>query len=110
MSKKRFIPHRFAVQDEEEIVQYYEQTSSEQIALGFINALDQAFSKLSRFPQMGSPRSEYDLELDGIRSWSLKKFPHLIYYEIQDDHIELWRILHPKRDITQTMLPSQRSP
>jgi toxin ParE1/3/4 len=109
MSKNRFIPHRFAVQDEEEIVRYYEQTSSEQIALGFINALDQAFSQLGRYPQMGSPRPEYDLELDGIRSWPLKKFPHLIYYEIQSNHIELWRILHPKRDIPQTMLHSQRS-
>ncbi|MFZ4710247.1 MAG: type II toxin-antitoxin system RelE/ParE family toxin [Zwartia sp.] len=109
MINKRFIPHRFAVEDEEEIVHYYEQTSSEQVALGFINALDQAFSQLSRYPHMGSPRPEYDLELDGIRSWPLKKFPHLIYYEIQTDHIELWRILHPKRDIVQTMLPSQRS-
>ena len=109
MSNKRFIPHRFAVEDEEEIVHYYEQTSSEQVSLGFINALDQAFSQLSRYPHMGSPRPEYDLELDWIRSWPLKKFPHLIYYEIQTDHIELWRILHPKRDIFQTMLPSQRS-
>ena len=109
MSNKRFIPHRFAVEHEEEIVHYYEQTSSEQVSLGFINALDQAFSQLSRYPHMGSPRPEYDLELDGIRSWPLKKFPHLIYYEIQTDHIELWRILHPKRDIFQTMLPSQRS-
>jgi len=109
MSNKRFIPHHFAVEDEEEIVQYYEQTSSEQVALGFIDALDQAFLQLSRYPQMGSPRPEYDLELDGIRSWSLKRFPHLIYYEIQTDHIELWRILHPKRDIAQTMLTSQRS-
>jgi toxin ParE1/3/4 len=74
VSKKRFIPHRFAAQDEEKIVQYYEQMSSEQIALGFINALDQAFSQLSRYPQMGSPRPEYDLELEGIRSWSLKNF------------------------------------
>lgn len=109
MSNNRFIPHRFAVQDEEEIVQYYEQTSSEQVALGFINALDQAFLQLSRYPHMGSSRPEYDLELDGIRSWSLKRFPHLIYYEIQDDHIGLWRILRPKRDIAQTMLPSQQS-
>jgi toxin ParE1/3/4 len=53
MSNKRFIPHRFAVEDEEEIVYYYEQTSSEQVALGFINALDQAFSQLSRYPHMG---------------------------------------------------------
>ena len=109
MIGKHFVPHRFAVQDEEEIIRYYEQTSSEQIALTFINALDQAFSQLSRYPHMGSPRPEYDLNLDGIRSWSLKRFPHLIYYEIQHDHIELWRILHPKRDITQTMLPIQRS-
>lgn len=86
MINKRFIPHRFAVEDEEEIVHYYEQTSSEQVALGFINALDQAFSPLSRYPHMDSPRPEYDLELDGIRSWPLKKFPHLIYYEIQTDH------------------------
>ena len=97
------------MQDEEEIVQYYEQTSLEQVALSFINALDQAFSQLSRYPQMGSPRPEYDLDLNGIRSWSLKRFPHLIYYEIQSNHMELWRILHPKRDIAQTMLPSQRS-
>ena len=97
------------MQDEEEIVQYYEQTSLEQVALSFINALDQAFSQLSRYPQMGSPRPEYDLDLNGIRSWSLKRFPHLIYCEIQGNHIELWRILHPKRDIAQTMLPSQRS-
>ena len=109
MSNKRFVPHRFAVQDEEEILRFYEQTSSEHVALGFINALDQAYSQLSRYPQMGSPRPEYDLELDGIRSWSLKRFPHLISYEIQTDHIELWRILHPKRDIAQTMLTSQRS-
>ena len=108
MINKRFIPHRFAVEDEEEIVHYYEQTSSEQVALGFINALDQAFSQLSRYPQMGSPRPEYDLELDGIRSWPLKKFPHLIYYEIQTDHVELWRILHPRRDITQATLSRQR--
>ena len=108
MINKRFIPHRFAVEDEEEIVHYYEQTSSEQVALGFINALDQAFSQLSRYPQMGSPRPEYDLELDGIRSWPLKKFPHLIYYEIQTDHVELWRILHARRDITQATLSRQR--
>ena len=68
MINKRFIPHRFAVEDEEEIVHYYEQTSSEQVALGFINALDQAFSQLSHYPRMGSPRPEYDLELNGIRS------------------------------------------
>ena len=80
MIGKHFVPHRFAVQDEEEIIRYYEQTSSEQIALSFINALDQAFSQLSRYPHMGSPRPEYDLNLDGIRSWSLKRFPHLIYY------------------------------
>ena len=36
MSNKRFVPHRFAVQDEEEIVLYYEKTSPEHVALGFI--------------------------------------------------------------------------
>ncbi len=34
MNRRHFVPHRHAVQDEEEIVSYYEQASSEQIALG----------------------------------------------------------------------------
>lgn len=101
MIEKKFVPHRLAIQDEEEIIRYYERTSTEQITLSFINALDEAFTQLSRYPQMGSPRPEYELDLQGIRSWTLRKFPHQIYYEIQRNHIELWRIIHPKRNLTQ---------
>jgi toxin ParE1/3/4 len=95
---KEFVPRSFAVQDEEEIIRFYERNSSQHIALNFINALEDALFQLGRYPRMGSARPDYELDLREIRSWTLKKFPHLIYYEIQSDHIELWRILHPKRD------------
>ena len=107
MILKSFLPHRLAICDEEEIVRYYEHASTERVALSFVNALEDAFIQLSRYPQMGSPRPQHDLDLDGIRSWSLKKFPHQIFYEVHQDHVELWRILHPKRDITESMLPRQ---
>ncbi len=108
MIGKQFLPHRFAMDDKEEIVRYYEQTSTEQIALSFVNALDQAYAQILKYPNMGSPRPEHDLDLSGIRSWSLKRFPHQIYYEVHDDRIELCRVLHPRRDITPSMLSGRR--
>ncbi len=102
MISKEFVPRAFAVQDEEEIIRFYERNSSQHIALNFINAIEDAFFQLGRYPRMGSARPEYELALGGIRSWTLKKFPYLIYYEIQNDHIELWRIPHSKRDFGST--------
>lgn len=109
MPPRAIVPHRHAVDDVLDIVDYYREHASTLAAEHVSFEVDQALERLSHHPNIGSPRPEYGLELDGIRSSSLKKIPHLIYYEIQDDHIELWRILHPKRDIAQTMLPSQRS-
>ena len=108
MTTMYFVPHRLAIQDEEEIVRYFVKNSSEQIAVGFVNALDNAFSQLSQYPHLGSPRPEHDLDFEGVRAWSLRRFPHQIYYNVHDDHVELWRILHPRRDITQAMLSDPR--
>jgi len=108
MIARQFLPHRFAIDDKAGIIDYYENTSTEQIALSFVDALDQAYAQILRYPSMGSPRPEHDLDLGGIRSWSLKRFPHQIYYEVFNDRIELCRVLHPKRDITQAMLSRQR--
>ncbi len=66
------------------------------------------YARLKQHPNIGSPRPAIDLDIEGIKSWALKRFPHQIFYEIQDDHVELWRILHPRRDITHAMLSLQR--
>lgn len=108
MISKHVLPHHLAIDDKEKIVRYYEQTSTEQIALGFVDALDDAYAQIRRHPRMGSPRPEHDLGLEGTRAWSLRRFPHQIYYNLHGDHIELWRVLHHRRDITHAMLFDRR--
>jgi toxin ParE1/3/4 len=34
-----------------------------------------------------------------LRSRAIARFPFLIVYMVQDDHIDVWRVLHAQRDI-----------
>jgi len=80
-------------------VAYYLNEGSEQAALGFIDALEQAYAHLSRHPSTGSPRYAHELNLPGLRVWPLKRYSYLIFYLEHDDHIDVWRVLHGQRDI-----------
>jgi hypothetical protein len=39
------------------------------------------------------------LRIAGLRSRRVARFPYLIFYVEQEDHIEVRRVLHAKRDI-----------
>jgi toxin ParE1/3/4 len=104
MPPRAIVPHRHAVDDVLDVVDYYRDHAGTPVAEQFSFEVDQALERLSQHPNIGSPRPTIDLSIEGIRSWALKRFPHQIFYEIQEDHVELWRILHPRRDITQAML------
>ena len=54
---------------------------------------------LGRHPATGSPRHAHELNLAGLRSWPLTRYPFLVFYIEQADHIEVWRVLHSRRDI-----------
>jgi len=108
MPPKAIVPHRHAVDDVLDVVDYYREHAGTPVAENFSLEVAQALERSSQHPNIGSPRLALDLDIDGIKSWALKRFPHQIFYEIQNDHVELWRILHPRRDITQAMLSRQR--
>ncbi len=40
-----------------------------------------------------------ELDLPELRSWPLKRYPFLVFYVEQPDHIDVWRVLHGQRDI-----------
>ena len=42
--------------------------------------LEKAFAHLSRQPASGSPRYAHKLDLPGLRSWPLTRFPYLVFY------------------------------
>ncbi|MBU6440076.1 MAG: type II toxin-antitoxin system RelE/ParE family toxin [Betaproteobacteria bacterium] len=46
------------------------------------------------------PRYAHELNLPGLRSWSLTRYPYLVFYVEQPDHVDVWRVLHGQRDIS----------
>jgi toxin ParE1/3/4 len=99
MKFKPIIPRIVAQQDVEDAVDYYLNEASEQVALGFIDALEQTYAHIARHPATGSTRYAHELVLPELRSWPLKRYPFLVFYVERPDRIDVWRILHGQRDI-----------
>lgn len=99
MKAKPVVPRQLALHDVEEALAHYLEEGAEEAALGFIDALAQAYQHIGRHPATGSPRYAHELNLPGLRVWQLTKYPHLVFYMERPDHIDVWRVLHGQRDI-----------
>lgn len=99
MKAKPVVPRALANQDAEGAVAYYLSEDAASAALGFVDALEQAFTHIGRHPATGSPRYAHALNLPGLRSWPLSRFPYLVFYVEHIDHIDVWRVLHSVRDV-----------
>jgi toxin ParE1/3/4 len=96
---KPVVPRALANQDAEDALAYYLGEDAASAALGFVDALEQAFTHIGRHPATGSPRYAHALNLPGLRSWPLSRFPYLVFYVEHTDHIDAWRVLHGARDV-----------
>ena len=67
--------------------------------MAFIDALEQAFRRIAQHPAVGSPRYAFELRLEGLRAWPLRRYPYLVFYVEREDHLDVWRVLHAQRDI-----------
>ena len=99
MSAKPVILRVQADRDIRAAVDHYLAEAGEKAALGFIAAFEQAYRHIARHPATGSPRYAHELDLPGLRSWPLKRYPYLIFYVERDDHVDVWRVLHDARDV-----------
>ena len=99
MKPKPVIPRELANRDIDAAIKHYLRENAEQAAIGFIDALEQAYAHIGRNPATGSPRYAHELNLPGLRFWPLAHYPHLIFYIERDDRIDVWRVLHGQRDI-----------
>ncbi|OCP03025.1 MULTISPECIES: type II toxin-antitoxin system RelE/ParE family toxin [unclassified Ensifer] len=103
MNGKPINLHALALSDVESAVDYYASEAGPDVALGFIDALQAAYDLIGSHPVSGSLRYAYELGLPDVRSVGLKKYPYLVFYRPQADYIDVWRLLHAKRDIPQWM-------
>jgi toxin ParE1/3/4 len=88
-----------ALADLEAAISHYLQMAGPEVALGFIEVLQQAYTHLGRQPGTGSPRYAHELNLPGLRSWPLTRYPYLVFYVEQAEHLDVWRVLHSARDV-----------
>jgi toxin ParE1/3/4 len=96
---KPVVPRELAKRDVDEAIEHYLSEDAAEAALGFIDALERAYTHISRHPSSGSPRYAHELNLPGLRSWPLTRYPYLLFYVEQPDHVDVWRVLHSQRDI-----------
>ncbi len=83
----------------DEAIEHYPEAAGPDVALGFIGALDAAIRHISRHPRSGSSRYGHELNLPGLRSWALTSHPQVVFYMEGRTQVDVWRILHGRRDI-----------
>jgi toxin ParE1/3/4 len=69
----------------------------------FVDAVERAVGQIGRSPHSGSLRFSYELEIPGLRVRPLVRFPYLVFCVVGDEAVDVWRILHTRRDIPTAM-------
>ncbi len=83
----------------DQAVDYYLAEADTEVALRFVAAVERAVGQIGRSPQSGSLRLSYELEIPGLRVRPVARFPYLLFYVAGDEVVDVWRILHSRRDI-----------
>lgn len=99
MKPKPVIPRKLAERDVDEAVTHYLDEGAAEAALRFVDGLERAYAHIGRRPAAGSSRYAVELDIPGLRSWPLARFPYLVFYVERRDHVDVWRVLHGRRDI-----------
>lgn len=99
MKSKVVVPRTLAVRDVESALKHYRNEASEEVALGFAEALQKGYAHISRHPGTESNRLAHELNLPGLRSRPLNGYPYVIFHVDREDCIDVWRVLHGQRDI-----------
>jgi toxin ParE1/3/4 len=96
---KPVVPRALARTDIEQAVDHLRDNASEKTALSLIDEVERAFSHIGRHPGTGSARYAHELDLPGLRAWPLSRHPYLVFYVEQATHIDVWRVIHARRNI-----------
>ena len=107
MTAKPVVPRAQARLDVEQAIDWYAGEAREQVAIGFVDAVERAWHAIAANPATGSPRYAHELNLPGLRSQRLKRYPYLVFYIDRGDHVDIWRVLHAQRDIPASMLEGE---
>jgi toxin ParE1/3/4 len=78
---------------------WYREEGGVALAQRWATALEGALRHIGAHPQTGVTRYAVQLKLDDLRFWPVDGFPYLVFYIEREQHIDVGRVLHGKRDI-----------
>lgn len=106
MANKPIVPRLRARQDMASAVRHYRVEAGVVLAERLANSIEAALHALAAHPLAGSLSHGAALAIVGLRSWRVERFPYLIFYMDRADWVEIWRVLHVRRDV-ETILRDQ---
>ena len=88
-----------AASDINETIASLRSDAGDAVALAFITTLENGINRITRSPNVGSLRFAFEVGIPELRAWRLRRFPFVIFYVPLDDRVDIWRVLHSRRDI-----------
>lgn len=82
---------------------YYRTEVGVEVAVRLADAVSRRLQAISAGARLGSLRYAEPLRIDGLRCAKVARFPYLLFYLEQPEEIEVWRMLHNRRDIPATL-------
>ncbi|MGD0059647.1 MAG: type II toxin-antitoxin system RelE/ParE family toxin [Verrucomicrobiia bacterium] len=86
-----FVFHPQALAEFKAEIVWYE-TKQDGLGAAFADDVLRTIDLLCLFPRIGSP------EEAGVRTMMTKRFPFLIYYEVQEHKLWIWAVMHASRE------------
>jgi toxin ParE1/3/4 len=93
-----------AASDIDETIAYLQGQAGAAVALDFIDALEGGINRITRSPNTGSLRFAYELGIPELWAWGQRRFPYVIFYVPLGNRIDIWRVLHTRRDFPGTFV------
>ena len=88
-----------ALRDQQGEVRYYRKEGGFRLAVKVARATNEALDQIELEPAMGSPTLGKLLDIPGLRTWRVGKFPLLWCYFERADHLDVVRLLGERQDI-----------
>lgn len=88
-----------AAADLETAIEHYSGEAGRRVALDLIDVVERSIRRIARNPGLGSLRSAHELGIPGLRAVPLHPLPYIMFCVAIDDSVDVWRILHTRRDI-----------
>ena len=103
MTTRKVVLREKAERDVDDAINFCIAEGGSDVALRFVDELERALQHIAAHPDSGSGRYSTELDIPQLHHWPMRRFPYLIFYVFGVETVDVWRVLHAKRDIPQSM-------